>query len=157
MIKADPGWVAVYKSSSSSRTSHNERPIIAWDDDGNALVVEDHSGELIPARLLGGIGMFAGVRIEPREEGPYIGVVPGQGWFIRTRHDDGAIEDTAVVAFAIRADGTGDPLMATADGLVEPVEYTDGEKHRLNAPGGWDALQAPPDADSQWMKAKETS
>ncbi|MFI6513655.1 hypothetical protein ACIBCT_39130 [Streptosporangium sp. NPDC050855] len=68
----------------------------------------------------------------------FIGVLPAQGWFLRT-HVGEDFFDVPVVGFAVRANGTAEVLTCKSNGLISVNESADGEKVRLNPPGGCQA------------------
>jgi hypothetical protein len=129
MIKAEPGFTAVFKvADGSTRTVE----VVAWDDEGNALVLDSKRGQLVPARSYS--SAFQGVT---HTRDPYITAVPGQGWTIEVTEEDGKVWMHPVIAFAIDMDGYGIVITGAGDGSVEVESGLDGEKRKLIPPGGW--------------------
>lgn len=126
MIKADPGFVAVFKNANNTHTE----AVLAWDDQGHALVLDARRGQLVQARSLDGF------RQVQQGDDPYLTAVPGQGWLVEATEPDGKVWTQPVIAFALDKDGCGVVVTGAGDGSVE-AERLDGETRKLIPPGGW--------------------
>ena len=114
MIPANRGWVAVFEN--DDRPNHT-KPVVAWDDNGAALILDEKLGALRPARdftnFLHGSAP-AGRTIKPG------GTMTPQDIRNRTaainniRHDDEA-------AHIKEDDLHQDVLQAIADGAADPA------------------------------------
>lgn len=103
-----------------------EVPVVAWSDDGQALVVDRKGGGLRVAATVAGF-----VRLVHKTE---VTIVPGGGW-MGDFDDDITRTTMPVVAWRIEDDGDGRPLFTidtgdvAADGCVRvwhPAQYPGG-------------------------------
>ncbi|MGW0805252.1 hypothetical protein [Nonomuraea sp. NPDC002799] len=128
MIKAEPGFVATFKSTDGTLRTMD---VVAWDDEGRALVLDGRRGELVDARSYGDL------RDVTHKRDPYISAVPGQGWLIEVTEQDGKTWTHPVIAFAIDLDGYGTVVAGAGDGSVEVERDLNGDTRKLIPPGGW--------------------
>lgn len=116
MIPAS-GWDACFSAAEKDTGSiGNVLPVVAWDDDGFAMVVEPKRGGLVRARTFGN---FDGIRegLEPHQ------ILPGGGWLAEWRDSgDGSTWTEPVVAWRVFAGGWGGPLFTDSTGDVAPDE-----------------------------------
>lgn len=139
MIPAGRPYDAVFKTTENGRDREWQKPVIAWDDNGNALVADHEEGAL---RAVSTAGNF--VRLQ-EARGPAAGVIPGAGWRAVFGHgEDRGIHD--VLAWVIDQDGYGAALWADEEGQVLEVTEID-DFARLLAPGDQDgpAVTSPED------------
>lgn len=117
MIPATVPYTAVYKRQIQKGAPYyyDRQPVIAWSDDGEALVASA-DGDLVPASR-----SAAFVHVD-KVDTAFIAVIPGGGWRIEWPQEDGTTLTEPVLAWGIDADGWGKPLMTDVDGSVEPVE-----------------------------------
>ncbi|WP_435120733.1 hypothetical protein [Micromonospora tulbaghiae] len=115
MIPANPGYAASFKK--TNKNMGNLLPVIAWDDEGHALVLDEDEGQLVRASRFSN---FDGVTYDANH---YIGAIHAPGWKIRWPKNERQPEDIVdpLIGWAIRADGTGIPLALDVDGFIEPV------------------------------------
>ncbi|MEU0990291.1 hypothetical protein [Streptomyces sp. NPDC005953] len=131
MIPAQHPYEAHYKQEEGGRTVHRSKPVIAWDDEGQALVVDERSGRLVPANNGRAFtGLSEGVH-------PVVAAIPGGGWSARFKNSDGSSIIDPLVAWTVQSNGTLTPVdtdltglcddpttMANFDGLVAPGTET---------------------------------
>ncbi|MDJ1645404.1 hypothetical protein [Streptomyces pakalii] len=131
MIPARHPYEANYQQEEDGRTVYRSKPVIAWDDEGQALVADERSGRLVPAN---NGRTFTGLS----EVGhPVVGAIPGGGWGVRFKNSDGTFTEDPLVAWTVRSDGTLTPIdtdslgecqpstaMSNFDGLVAPGAKT---------------------------------
>jgi len=103
MIPAPAHLVATYADGS-------ERPVYAWDDDRDPLILSTR-GTLVSATHFPGL-----TGIEQRVDDSPTMAVPGQGWQIQTTYADGTTWTTPVVAFAIDYTGHAAPIAQEEEG-----------------------------------------
>lgn len=123
MIPATTPFVAHFNEHArpgGGRTIPTTKPVIAWDDDGRALVVDDKTGRLTRADSYKN---FGGVE---QATSSYVTAVPGGGWRLAWKQTDGTEYMEPVLAWAIDGNGYGQAISADADGLVDTVESHDG-------------------------------
>jgi hypothetical protein len=122
MIVTDEVWTAHYKQGTDERpTGIRYRSVVAWSEEGDALVVDERLGCLVPARSIPGFqrvdqGHWHGARNLSR----IVAAIPGGGWTaeLRTSDDTDGTNTWAepIVAWAIDAEGQMYPLAVTSDG-----------------------------------------
>ncbi|MBE4790262.1 hypothetical protein [Streptomyces caniscabiei] len=86
------------------------KPVVAWDDDGNALV----AGKLGLVRA----DRFGTVHRIVQHDAAVVSAVPGGGWMIDCTGDDGDTWTDVIVAWTIHSDGSATALTCSADGLT---------------------------------------
>ncbi|NJP73194.1 hypothetical protein [Streptomyces sp. C1-2] len=126
-----PAYVARYRHrhEASDTTHFSTKPVVAWDDNRRALVVDEKSGRLVDADSYSN---FAGV-MESRGT-QYIGALPGDGWLAEYRGEDGGTFTFSVVAWNVKSDGDLEPICVDRDGFASnPTE--DQNFQRLYHPG----------------------
>ncbi|MFE9797044.1 hypothetical protein ACFYRL_35590 [Streptomyces goshikiensis] len=118
MIPAQHPYEAKYKQEDGGRTVYRSKPVIAWDDEGQALVVDERSGRLVPAN---NGRAFTGL-----SEGghPVVAAIPGGGWSARYKNQDGTYTVDPLVAWTVRSDGTLTPIDTDTTGLCDDVTAT---------------------------------
>lgn len=122
MIPATVPYAAHFggKRPDGSHVIPSTKPVVAWDDDRRALVVDDKSGRLTPAE---NYKNFVGV---DQDDSSYIAAIPGGGWRLAWKQTDGTEYVEPVLAWAIDRNGYGQAISADTDGLVATVEPRDG-------------------------------
>jgi hypothetical protein len=151
MITARQGFVAVYKGKSKYSKSHKEwvgnrqielsdgehlfeKDVMAWDDEGEALVLGDRGLELASNKH-----NFVGVR-EGASSSQYIAMIPAGDWVVwRTEGDTSW--SSRLCAWGLKADGSVVPLEPDDSGLV--METEDGNvRHISEGPPPKEAKEA---------------
>lgn len=94
------------------RTTFSFKPVIAWDDDGQPLVAGKR-------KLMVASSFTNFDRIMAADDSPVVATVPGDGWRAEFKDEDGSTISDPVIAFAVRADGTGLPIQVGSDGEVD--------------------------------------
>ncbi|MCX4971048.1 hypothetical protein OHA98_41280 [Streptomyces sp. NBC_00654] len=127
MIPAQHPYEANYKQEANGRTVYRSKPVIAWDDEGQALVVDERSGRLVPAD--------SGRNFTGLSEGGHLVVaaIPGGGWSARYKNEDGTFTVDPLVAWTVRSDGILTPVDTDTAGLCDDVTTM----------GNFDGLVAP--------------
>lgn len=139
MIPADGRHQASFKyDSPTAKSGHYyiSEPVVAWDDDGYALIArDDKSGRLHRAA---NFSNFAGVA---EAGGYYVGAIPGGGWQVAWPEDDGSEYIEPVVAWVLKSDGTMEAVSVDSEGTVESVHggkvkwiRPDGTRHSGDEP-----------------------
>lgn len=108
MIPAKDGHVAIYNKGT---TAVYTRPIVAWSDDGEPLVVGPQG--LITAWSLAGYDSV--LEGQPRS---IVTAVPGGGWLIDCVDQDGGTWTDVIVAWAVYSDGSMAPLGTDQHGVT---------------------------------------
>jgi hypothetical protein len=131
MIQPIRRWQACYKpAQAQGRTIDRILEVEAWNEDGDALVVDEDSGRLVPARALDG---FYGL-VEDRD--PNVAAVPGQGWSVQYANDDGSVISMPVIAFAFEG-GDWSVIMAGDLGEIGTQRDVGFSDVTLTPPAGW--------------------
>lgn len=107
MIPADGSHCVQYERGSGALP---RRPVVAWDDEGAPLVVGRRG--LVPAFELGAVQRIV------RDQHPAVAAVPGGGWLIDCKDDDGITWTLPILAWTVHADGSTTPLTTDADGVT---------------------------------------
>ncbi|MFC8491220.1 hypothetical protein ACFUJU_10515 [Streptomyces sp. NPDC057235] len=138
MIPATTPYVARYRQTVDRRDGTQgsylaDRPVIAWDDEGEALVAADERGRLV---LASGYSNFDSVR----PAGPHVvAVLPAPGWLAQYKDDsDGIVFTRPVVAFLVESDGGCKPLAVDSDGFTDDARDS-GNFVQLIDPGQMEA------------------
>lgn len=106
MIPANHSYEAVYEGKLP-------KPVVAWDKNGNALVIDPRHNELTDAANLPGF-----LALEKKER--TVAALPPGAWVAQFKDDDdGSVWSTPLIGWAVHDDGTATPLIATADGLAD--------------------------------------
>ncbi|MDX3235682.1 hypothetical protein PV392_08275 [Streptomyces sp. ME03-5709C] len=106
-------YEASYRHENGGRPYLTSKPVIAWDNDGTALVPDEKTGRL---RAADSYSNFAGVA--PAKV-PAVGILPGGTWRAEFRDDDGGVVSNPVLAWLVHADGSCVPTVADADGYAD--------------------------------------
>lgn len=133
------GYVARKKVTARDGVTYiTSEPVVAWSDDGDALVVDHGSGCLRPANQSKG---FAGLN---SDEGSVVAVLPGGGWLMHFTDEDGSWTEP-VVGWTVTANGVVEALSTDLAGDVEGIG-TVGNKPTFSHP---DRTKVSPVAPSQ--------
>lgn len=127
MIAANPGHIALFNDNNGSY--NHSKPVVAWDDNGAALILDEKLGALRPARDFTNF-----VRVTEDDTLPTVAAVPGSGWQFEYTDDEGDTFHAPVVAWAIDTKGYAQPIAADCQlgfGMPEAA----GNLHRLVHPG----------------------
>ncbi|GAA2955051.1 hypothetical protein [Streptomyces enissocaesilis] len=113
MIPAQHPYEANYKQEEDGRTVYRSKPVIAWNDEGQALVVDERNGRLVPAN---NGRTFTGL-----SEGghPVVAAIPGGGWSARFKNQDGTFTVDPLVAWTVRSDGILTPVDTDTTGVCD--------------------------------------
>lgn len=141
MIPATEAYTAVFRHENTKtpegRPTYSEQPVIAWDDEGNALVVDEKTGRL---RAANSWANFDGVH---PGQAPVVAAIPGGGWLVEYSADDGTPVASPLPAWLVRRDGSFDPIDVDRDGVSgDPTETAN--FLRVHHP---EAEEWPPEAD----------
>jgi hypothetical protein len=115
MTPAIQPYEAIFTIKRDGRSRETRKAVIAWDDDGNALVADRERGALQAAKSYGNF-----VRLD-EARGRAVGVIPGGGWRAVFQHENGT-ETVSVLAWAFDADRYGTPLYADEEGNVTDLQ-----------------------------------
>lgn len=133
MIAANPGHIALFKDDNGHH-SHS-KPVLAWDTNGAALVLDEKHGTLRPARDFANFN-----RVTEDDTLPTVAAIPGGGWEFEYADDEGDTFRAPVVAWAIDIKGYAQPISADyqlAYGMPEAAQNL----HRLVAPDEAEAAE----------------
>jgi hypothetical protein len=117
MIVPSQRFAASYRYEGSAggktRTYYTNKPVVAWDDHGNPLVVDEKTGRLRDASAWRN---YVGVQ----EADPVVvGAVPGGEWRVEYRNDDGTVHSSPIVAWLVYDDGSVKPTDSDGTGYVD--------------------------------------
>lgn len=111
MLRAQPGWVAVFQRETSE--FEEKLPVVAWDENGHAMVVDEHKGMLTKADRRDDFKC-----LKDDHSPPIVAIMPADGWRCAITND-GAEEDTPLVGWGLTATGDVVPLGIDDDGYVD--------------------------------------
>ncbi|MFE9121340.1 hypothetical protein [Streptomyces sp. NPDC007172] len=118
MIPAVHPYEARYRHESGGPHFYfTTKPVIAWSDEGLALVADETTGRLRKADTYSNFaGLSAG-------DAKVVATLPGGGWLAEFRQEDGTSTFCRVIGWLVQDDGTCTPGVSCQDGIVEnPVE-----------------------------------
>ncbi|WP_455359991.1 hypothetical protein [Streptomyces sp. SYSU K21746] len=113
MIPASHPYEARYRHDGHVRPYVTTKPVIAWGDDGVALVADEKTGRL---REASSYSNFSGVAPADAE---VVGAVPGGTWRAEFSTDEEGTVSWPVLAWLVRSDGECSPVYADRDGLTD--------------------------------------
>jgi hypothetical protein len=138
LIPAPPGIVARFKIQDGDRTDHDEKPVIAFDNDGMALVLDERQGFLTRAKSFQN---FAGLSHAGHSD--YTTLIPAGGWRVEYTDTDGSKSSEPLTGWALKSNGDVVALTTDATGYVDDLQQYGGE-FRIYHP---DATEAEPSGD----------
>jgi hypothetical protein len=131
VIPATRPYAAAYRHTGKDGKAHyTHKPVIAWDDEGRALVCDDKTGRLVPVDHYTN---FANV--EEDGEIRYVAAIPGGGWRLAWKNDDGPELIEPVLAWVIGAEGEARALTVDKECWAEMVDPLSDSGPRVIAPG----------------------
>jgi hypothetical protein len=133
LIPAPPGTVARYKFDNNGHPYYDEKPVIAFDGDGRALVAGGR--RLVPAD---DYANFTGLD----ERAGYVALIPAGGWRVEFSDDDGSKWDEPLAGWALKNSGRIDPFTTDADGLTQNFDSYAGQ-YRIYHPDTTEITGAP--------------
>lgn len=115
MIPATHPYEARYshENPTGGRPYFTTKPVVAWDEDGAAMVADQKTGRL---REASSYSNFAGLA---KADAAVVGVVPGGTWRAEFSTDEGGTTSWPVLAWLVRADGECTPVHADRDGCTD--------------------------------------
>ncbi|MFF3699009.1 hypothetical protein [Streptomyces sp. NPDC002221] len=119
MIPAVHPYQARYRheNDGSAHFHFTTKPVIAWSDEGIALVADEKTGRLRKANTYSN---FAGVSAG---DAKVVAALPGGGWLAEFREEDGTSTFCPVIGWRVQDDGTCTPADSCTAGIVEnPTE-----------------------------------
>lgn len=118
------GWEAGFTRTLQTKDADGQsvtvtewEPVVAWDDDGDALIVTERARRLTPAC---DAGNFVGLR---QSEGRVVAAVPGQGWVVEW---PAAGYRSPLLGWLIRENGDVQPFDVDRNGYVEELRFCKG-------------------------------
>lgn len=128
MIPSNNEYVARYKHErDNGRTYYVDKPVVAWGEDGEALVADEKRGRLT---LADSYSNFVGL---DAADHPVVAAVPADGWSA-VFEEGGALHTDPLVAWLIHSNGSVTPAGVGRDGLSDDPT-TIGNFVQLIAPG----------------------
>lgn len=126
MIPALQPYDAVFKNPGEGKPSTNKLPVIAWDDEGNALIALAEGGTLAAANRNPNF-----ICVQPARRNA-VGVIPGGGYRVVFKQEEGHyVAD--VLGWVVDEDRYTEPLWADEEGTVYSLD--DYGFERLLVPG----------------------
>jgi hypothetical protein len=123
------GWMARYNPTKPNAPVI--RPVVAWNDEGEALVVDESRAKLVRAANFADF-----VRLDRCSR--VVSAVPAQpGWTVKIwedNDDDSSIFSVPIVAWLVDEEGFLTPISASSDSHLEPSASS--QRHEIVAPSG---------------------
>ncbi|MEQ7008352.1 hypothetical protein ABN028_19445 [Actinopolymorpha sp. B17G11] len=118
MIPAPPGrYVAHYMH--PDQDGDRTKPVLAFSDDGDALVLDEMQGRLVPAASAFVRHEFRFVREATGSSRPLVAIAPAGGWMVQyTDKSDGEKWATPLAGWGLTPAGDVVPLETDADGVT---------------------------------------
>lgn len=126
----DPSIYAVFYTPDAS-TPVVYRPVVGWDDDGDALVPAENGSLRAAVRYATFEGISTAPGTDPGER--YVQIMPADGWVAHLTSDEGT-STQPLIAWALQANGDVVPLISDSTGWVEEAKAAPGEELRLDHP-----------------------
>ncbi|MGV9227601.1 hypothetical protein ACWDPF_33595 [Streptomyces albogriseolus] len=123
MTPADGTFFAHFGYSSQSQfdVPGSPREVIAWADNGDALLLGKNG--LVAAHTLDGFQYIRRARVKSK----VVAALPGGGWKITTKFTDGETWTTPVLAWLVHEDGDVVPVDISPDGSAGNAVIADDE------------------------------
>jgi hypothetical protein len=144
MIPAPPGVAALYKHDNAPDT---DKTIIAFDDDGHPLVIDD-SGKRDKTRLVRA-DSWTNYDGMTETAGPITALLPAGGWRVEYTEGDGTTWSEPLVGWGLKGDSIIVPLATDCDGYVDDFDHHRGT-YRIYHPDATDI----PAADDPAQEAR---
>lgn len=129
MIPSNKQYVARYKiEREKGPTYYDDRPVVAWGDDGEALVVDARRGRLVSADSFSN---FVGLDTESHR---VVAAIPADGWAAVFSHKEGTLTTDPLIAWLVRSNGSVTPAGMSRDGVSDDPTMI-GNFVQLIAPG----------------------
>lgn len=127
MIPTVTTYKAIYREPKADGGFYNyARDVEAWDDDGNALVVDEKAGKLVPANDRVG---FYELQFT---DGRYITALPADGWVAKFHTDKPEESFTEpLLCWLVEQDGTIAACSIDARGVTEVLTYEVRDSHNI--------------------------
>lgn len=103
------------------RKYHTAKRVLAWDDEGRALIASERGDALCRAT---DYSNFSHLSETDGTDGPAVALIPAGGWRVE-RTDDGKRWSQPLIGWALRADGSVVPMETDSQGLVLEVNDAD--------------------------------
>jgi hypothetical protein len=138
LIPAPAGIVARYRHEDDGRVHFTEKAVIAFDDDGYALVISDKTGQSA-GRLVRAdtYRNFSSLSDNP-EYADYMTLIPAGGWRVELTGKDGSRWSEPLVGWALNTDGTVVSLSTDSTGSVDDFDLYVKDGYRIYHPDQWD-------------------
>jgi len=144
MIPAHPGTYAVYGKEEDPDQSHMKKPVVAFDEDGYALVVPEYEKRHSHLIRADSYSDFIGLR--DFGDNTYPNVIPAIGWRVRWLTDGKQTSDTPLVGWALSDSCFGVPLASDEDGYVTDLTSLPNDAYELYHP---DEIIGPGDVEQE--------
>lgn len=127
MIPESGHITACFTTLKEGHRLHEYLRVVAWDDDGNALVPDADSGRLVVARNQPGFNGLEGVETDSKTP---VALIPGGGWI--ADHGDGYT--APVVAWGVSGDGEMRAYTRCDESWAEPSGGRSGLRFHVRHP-----------------------
>lgn len=118
MIPATTPYEVYYKGTDNEGKPYTwpGPQVIAWDDDGAPLVIPDSHKQARRLQRATDYGNFS--HVAPADS-PTVAALPGGGWRVEYKNDDGTLWSAPLVAWHIRASGETIPIDCDSTGYAD--------------------------------------
>jgi hypothetical protein len=105
LIPARPGYEARFeKEQKDGLTDSYELPVLAWDHEGVPWVMPENGKRLVPVTEVPEASYGSFDRVDA-VDAPVVAAVPGAGWKLQWKWDNGTESVEPVIAWLVQADG----------------------------------------------------
>jgi hypothetical protein len=108
MIANTHPYEALFRRQKGDQKWFDKKPIVAWNDDGEALVVSD--------RHLVCASSYPFFYCIQEADGRVVAAIPGGGYLARYKQETGPPLDVPILAWLITEDGRAMPITSDSDG-----------------------------------------
>jgi hypothetical protein len=126
MIPAQPGrYFFRYEGTKPDGKTYyfESEEVVAWNEDGEPLVLDERIDHRRQLRTGSRAPNYVGV-VHAAEGGRTVQLIPGNGWMVEHKEEDGTRRGEPILAWALDVNGWVSPLTTDSDGAVNSLHHS---------------------------------